>query len=146
MKKIILLLATLATIMGCSKNEENQISNPLHEKLIGKWRYLGDVTYDIDAPGGELLDPYNGISIKSFYYNNTFDTNTNNIMIANGTFNVSSQDSLLYRVYYESGQIIYKDSIKIRKLNSNLLETSSATEPIIDNHNHVSRYEKITTP
>lgn len=73
MKKIFLIVITIFTLIGCSKNEDNP-KNPIQEKLKGSWKEIG---YYDDVDG----DPITGTNyhliengrITIFYSNGTMD-------------------------------------------------------------------------
>jgi hypothetical protein len=142
MKKILIIVA-LISLASCSKNEEEENSNPLQEKLVGSWRFVGLFHYDLDLPNGEYFEPYENGGTDIYYENNLFDFYLNNSLLHNGSFYVTSQDSLLYRTFYQNGQMISTDIVKITKLTPTILEISPPTQTGIDDHLSRSRYEKV---
>jgi hypothetical protein len=146
MKKILFILA-LISILSCSKTEEEAI-NPLKEKLVGSWRFVGNLHYDVDHPDGELFDPVENGNVLKFYNNDTYENNLiTDFYYQYGDYNVSSQDSILNRSFNQSYNQTSYGSEKITKLTTTTLELSPLNENIgIDNHLSISRYERIITP
>lgn len=139
-------MVVLICVISCSKDED-ETENLLQDKLVGSWRFVGLFHYDIDMPGGEYFEPYENGGIDNYYENNLFDSYLNNSLIDNGSFYVTPQDSLLHRTFYQNGQLIANDVVKITKLTSEVLEIGPAVNDIgIDNHLSMSRYEKVITP
>lgn len=124
MKKIILALI-IVLFISCSKNNDNLI-NPLNEKLKGKWTNNGYYTdlANPDTPDGFYPDP-DGVII--IYSNETFSSTLNGNPYKSGTYNVSI-DSALFHNNEEVGKIYQLDNSRLIIYNLTLHGSLSYTK------------------
>lgn len=127
MKKTILVLATLATIISCTENQEESI-NPLQTILLGKWQYVGFYNYvDIDQADNPYIYYSDNGSITEYFENNTFEEVSGELTF-NGTYSVST-DSILSKHYLPTNQTnAFVSEVKILTLNSSILDVTCTKE------------------
>ncbi len=113
MKKIILILVSITTLISCSKTStDDNLINNTPQNLIGTWKNVGYYNDEIDPITNSTYHPItDGIVVK---YNNTgiFVITYVNGDVNNGTFSVSN-DSII--THYNNA-IINIQSITTQKL------------------------------
>ncbi|WP_395044544.1 hypothetical protein [Flavobacterium sp.] len=127
MKKIILLLTTLLTIISCSINNDNKATNSLQDELVGSWKFVGFYNYfDIDQADNPHIEYYNNGNILHFNSNNTFEEVGE--INYNGTYTITA-DSVLTRFYNASEQNnSFTNEVKIVKLNDSIFDFTCTKE------------------
>lgn len=138
MKKNILILLLVTTLIGCSKNETTEETS-VPVELIGSWQFKGIYIHDVfDENDMPLYMAYENGDIITYNSDNTFIHLLQNYQYT-GTFSVVNSNILNLNYNPNPNGINNNGSSKITLLTENELRLSCLNEGPCD----VIRYEKV---
>jgi len=138
MKKNILILLLVTTLIGCSKNETTEETS-VPVELIGSWQFKGIYIHDVfDENDMPLYMAYENGDIITYNSDNTFIHLLQNYQYT-GTFSVVNSNILNLNYNPNPNGINNNGSSKITLLTENELRLSCFNEGLCD----VIRYEKV---
>lgn len=128
------------SLIGCSKNSNDEnISNPIPQNLIGTWKFVGYYSDTINPETGTNYYPFANGEFTRFNENGTYSNAVTNTIL--GTYTVVN-DVITFNSYATSSNPASSSEEKIHLLTNDVLEHyTNINTPLFD----IYRYEKIST-